>query len=151
VGNYIRSEFGIPQEMILDVSRVYSRDVAPHNAISSLLSKVRRSLSGTIDLLITAVDPNLGFVGSSYRAAGWQLWMTVEPRYYLYCDRRYASPRQLRERFGTANLDELKASHPGQYFERRRAHLLDSLIFCCRTRSPTEAIRLSDKFPLRRR
>jgi hypothetical protein len=150
VGNYIRSEFGIPQEMILDMSRVYSCDVAPYNAVSFLLSKVRRSLSGAIDLLITAVDPNLGFAGSSYRAAGWQLWLTVEPRPYLYCDRRYASPRQLRQRFGTANLDELKASYPGQRFEQRRAHLLDSLIFCCRTKSPTEAIQLSDKCPLRR-
>ena len=30
------------------------------------------------DLLVTAVDPNLGFTGCSYRAANWQQWMTRE-------------------------------------------------------------------------
>jgi hypothetical protein len=151
VGNHIRSEFGIRQEKILDVSRVYSCDAAPPNAISSLLSRVRTSLNDTIDLLVTAVDPNLGFQGASYRAAGWQLWLTVQPRPYLYHNSRYASPRQLRQRFGTSNLDELEASHPDQRFARSRARLLAALIFCCRTRGATEAIQLNGKCPLRRR
>ena len=150
-GDYIRSEFGVPQQMILDVSRVYSCDLAPPNAISFLLSRVRSSLSDKIDLLMTAVDPNLGFRGSSYRAAGWQLWLTVQPRPYLYRNGRYASPRQLRQLFGTSNLDELKTNHPDQRFARSRPRLLDALIFCCRTRCSTEAIQLSDKCPLRRR
>jgi hypothetical protein len=150
VGNHIRNEFDIPQEKILDVSRVYSSDVAPYNAISSLLSRVRRSLRSTADLLITAVDPNLGFQGSSYHAAGWQRWLTVQPRPYFYHNGQYASTRQLRRLFGTSNLDELKASYPGQRFEQSRARLLDSLIFCCRVKRQTEAIKLSDKCPLRR-
>jgi hypothetical protein len=151
VGNHILSEFGIPQEMIRDVSRVYSCDAAPPNAISSLLSRVRTSLNGTVDLLVTAVDPNLGFRGASYRAAGWQLWLTVQPRPYLYHNSRYASPRQLRQRFGTSNLDELEARHPDQRFARSRTRLLAPWIYCCRTRGATEAIQLSGKCPLRRR
>ena len=153
VGTWIHAQFGIPQEASWDVSRVYSCDAAPHNAISFLLSRVRGSLGRSarrINLLITAVDPNLGFTGSSYRAAGWKCWLTVQPRPYLYQDRRYASPRQLRQRFGTSNLAELKAQHPNHRFEYSRNLLLDSLIFCCRINGETETMPLGSQHRLHR-
>lgn len=134
VGSRIQAQFQIPSENVWDVARVFSCDSAPPNAVSFLLARVRNSLARSgrnIDLLLTAVDPNLGFTGSSYRAANWQKWLTVQPRPYLYLDRRYASPRQLRQRFGTSSLAELRASFPNHNFERSRARLLDSLIFCC--------------------
>lgn len=146
VGNQIHVQFGIPQETIWDVSRVYSCDVAPPNAISFLLARVRSSLGRSarnIDLLVTAVDPNLGFTGSSYCAANWQRWLTVQPRPYLYQDRLYASPRQLQQRFGTSNLAELNAKYPTRRFEQSRTRLLDSLIFCCRINGGTETVPLS--------
>ena len=145
VGGQIHAQFGIPLQRTWDVSRVYSCDAAPPNAISYLLARVRSSLrrsSNDIDLLITAVDPNLGFTGSSYRAANWQQWLTVQPRPYLYHERRYASPRQLRHSFGTSNLAELRVMHPRQRFEQSRARLLDSMIFCCRINGETEPVRL---------
>jgi hypothetical protein len=153
VGNWVRIKFGISQETIRDVSRVYSCDAAPRNAISFLLSRVRSSLcrSGkSINLLITAVDPNLGFTGSSYRAAGWQCWLTVQPRPYLYQDRRYATPRQLQQRFGTSNLTELKAQYPNHRFEYSRSPLLDSMIFCCRINGETETMPLGSQHRLHR-
>ena len=153
VGNQIYAQFGIPRETIWDVSRVYSCDVAPPNAISFLLARVRSSLGRSarnINLLVTAVDPNLGFTGSSYRAANWQCWLTVQPRPYLYHDRRYASPRQLQQKFGTSNLAELKARYPSHRFEQSRTRLLDSLIFCCRTNGRTEDIPLSSQHRLHR-
>lgn len=142
VGRQIQSQFGTPIERIWDLSRVYSFDVAPANGISYLLAKVRnviRTELPDVDLLTTAVDPNLGFTGSSYLAANWQRWMSVQARPYLYVDRRYASPRQLRQRFGTANLTELQVKH-GVRVEQSRAKLLDSMIFCCRLRGETEFI-----------
>jgi hypothetical protein len=153
VGNQIYSQFGIPQEAVRDISRVYSCNVAPPNAISFLLARVRDSLScrgRNIELLVTVVDPNMGFTGSSYRAANWQRWLTIEPRPYLYCDRRYISPRQLKQRFGTTNLAELTAKHPGHRFEQSRVRLLDSLIFCCRVKGETEAVPVTLQRRLRR-
>ena len=94
---------------------MYSVDGAPRNAISLLLSKVRTYLRRNFpsaDLLVTAVDPNLGFTGSSYRASNWQQWMTVKARPYFYENGRYVTPRQLRERYGTASLIELEAKFP---------------------------------------
>jgi hypothetical protein len=153
VGNHLNAQFGISQQAILDVSRVYSNNVAPYNAISFLLSKVRNSLrcsDRNINLLVTTVDPNLGFTGSSYRAAGWQHWLTVQPRPYLYHDRRYASPRQLQQRFGTSNLTELRERYHGHRFEQSHTRLLDSLIFCSRITSATEAILPGSQRPLHR-
>ncbi|TDU86629.1 hypothetical protein EV138_0143 [Kribbella voronezhensis] len=152
VGRQLNSQFGVPRERAWDISRVYSFDVAPKNAISYLLARVRtvfRIEMRDVDLLTTAVDPNLGFTGASYRSANWQHWMSIQARPYLYVDRRYASPRQLRERFGTANLVELKA-RPGVLVEQSRAKLLDSRIFCCRVRGETESVPLDDLRVLRR-
>ncbi len=143
VGSQIYAQFGIPQDRTWDVSRVYACDAAPRNAISFLLARVRSSLgrrNRDIDLLVTAVDPNLGFTGSSYRAANWQRWLTVQPRPYLYYDHRYVSPRQLRQRFGTSSLAELQARHPSHRFEQSRTRLLDSRIFCCQLNRATEVV-----------
>ncbi|MDX6249803.1 MAG: hypothetical protein QOF10_3163 [Kribbellaceae bacterium] len=152
VGRQLQTQFGVPRERVWDVSRVYSFDVAPSNAISFLLAKVRnvfRTEVRDVDLLTTAVDPNLGFIGSSYRAANWHRWMSIQARPYLYVDRLYASPRQLRQRFGTANLSELQARH-GAVVEQSRAKLLDSTIFCCRVRGETEFVAPDDQRRLRR-
>ncbi|GAA1652138.1 hypothetical protein GCM10009744_50030 [Kribbella alba] len=152
VGRQLQTQFGVPRERVWDVSRVYSFDVAPSNAISFLLAKVRnvfRTEVRDVDLLTTAVDPNLGFTGSSYRAANWHRWMSIQARPYLYVDRLYASPRQLRQRFGTANLSELQVRH-GAVVEQSRAKLLDSTIFCCRVRGETEFVAPDDQRRLRR-
>jgi hypothetical protein len=143
VGSHICGQFGVAQANIRDVSRVYSSEVAPPNAISFLLARVRDTLrrSGEqVDLLTTAVDPNMGFTGASYRAANWQHWLTIQPRPYLYVDGEYVSPRQLRRRFNTSNLADLKTAHPDYVFESSRVRLLDSLIFCWRLRGETEAV-----------
>ncbi len=143
IGNQLQSRFGIPLGRTWDISRVYSRNAAPPNAISFLLSRVRSTLrrgDQDIDLLITAVDPNLGFAGSSYRAANWQQWFRVQPRPYLYHERRYATPRQLRQTFGTSNIAELQEKYPDHRFEQSRARLQESMIFCCRLSGETAAI-----------
>jgi hypothetical protein len=153
VGRQLQAQFGVPLGAAWDVSRVYSFDVAPVNAISFLLSKVRQVIRReipSVQLLTTAVDPNLGFIGSSYRAANWQQWMSIEARPYLYVDGIYASPRQLRTRYGGANLTELRRTHTGTRFEQSRAKLLDSVIYCCRMRGETAPVAVEDQRRLRR-
>lgn len=152
VGRQLRSQFGVLPERVWDVSRVYSFDLAPANAISFLLAKVRtavRQSEPTAELLVTAVDPNLGFTGSSYRAANWQQWMAIRARPYLYLDRRYVSPRKLREGYGTANLAEVRAQS-GAIVEQSRATLLNSAIYCCRIKGETEVVPAGDQRLLRR-
>jgi hypothetical protein len=142
VGGRLRSQFAISPDRAWDVSRVYSVDLAPANAISLLLSRVRKYVRHNrfpVDVLVTAVDPNLGFTGSSYRASNWQQWMSVHARPYLYEDGCYVSPRQLRERFGTSNISALQANFPGK-FHQSRVRLLESMIFCFRVNGKTEVL-----------
>src|SRR4029453_11837367 len=142
VANQISKQFEISTRRVWEVSRVYSVDDAPRNAISSLLSKVRSHLrrrAHSADLLVTAVDPNLGFTGSSYRAANWQHWMSVRARPYMYENGRYVTPRQLRERFGTSSLVELQVKYPGR-FQQSRTRLLDTMIFCGSVNGETKVV-----------
>jgi hypothetical protein len=152
VGNQINAQFAISPARIWDVSRVYSVDNAPRNSISRLLSRVRhyvhRNLPN-IDLLVTAVDPNLGFTGSSYRAANWHQWMTVKARPYMYENGRHMSPRQLRERFGTANLFELQAKYSSK-FQQSKVRLRDSIIYCCSVSGETTVVPAEDRRRLHR-
>ncbi|MEV6286919.1 hypothetical protein [Kribbella sp. NPDC051770] len=153
VGKQLSRQFGVPAERMWDVSRVYSFDVAPKNAISTLLAGVRKELSrmeSTADLLTTVVDRNLGFTGSSYRAANWQHWLSVRPRPYLYVDGVAISPRQLRLRYGTQSLAEVRARY-GVPVEQSRAKLADSMIWCCRVRGGTEAVDPNERRLVRRR
>jgi hypothetical protein len=152
VGSRIQSQFAIPPQRIWDVSRVYSLDSAPRNAISTLLSRVRiymRHNMSAADLLLTAVDPNLGFTGSSYRAANWQQWMTIKARPYFYECGRYVSPRQLQEQFGSSNLAQLQAKHPGR-FQQSRVRLLDSMIFCSSVNEKTKVVLAQEMHRLHR-
>jgi hypothetical protein len=153
VATQIKTQFGIEPERVWDVSRVHSCDSAPPNAISYLLARVRTALRQShseVDLLATAVDRNLGFSGVSYRAANWQHWITVQPRPYLYHNRSYTSPRQLRERFGTSAMAELQKLHPDQTFEQSRVKLRESLIFCWRIKGGTEVIPAAARLPIHR-
>jgi hypothetical protein len=152
VGSELCTRFAIRPERVWDVTRVYSADTAPANAISSLLSRVRayfRRNAPSADLLVTAVDPNLGFTGGSYRAANWQQWMTVQARPYLYEYGRYVTPRQLRERFGTSSLIELQAKYPRR-FQSSRVKLLDSMIYCCRVNGETKVVPAQERRRLHR-
>jgi hypothetical protein len=142
VGKQITKQFDVPMEAVRDVSRVYSFNSAPPNAISYLLSRVRNHIRKTcpeVQLLSTAVDPNLGFTGTSYLAANWHRWMTIKARPYMYFDEGYVTPRQLRTRFDTTNVGLLKSTYRRR-FEVSSVNLLDSMIFCSRVKGPTESV-----------
>jgi hypothetical protein len=151
VASRIHKRFEIPQTRVLDVSRVYSCASAPPNAISVLLSRVRRALMHTdYDLLTTSVDTNLGFTGASYRSTNWKHWITVQPRPYLYHNDEYASPRQLQRKFGSSNVAELRVTHPAERFAISEVRLKNSLIFAMRLKGETESVSPEDLRPLHR-
>ncbi|TCC29362.1 hypothetical protein [Kribbella sindirgiensis] len=141
VADQVMLQAGVSQEAIWDLSRVYSFTGAPPNAVSYMLAQVRKYFQrrSDVELLTTAVDPNLGFTGSSYLASNWQQWMTVQARPYLYYKGRYMSIREMRASFPTIrSIDELCKAE--RHATRSYAPLQDSLIFCCRVRGATEAV-----------
>lgn len=92
---------GRPAGSSRSISRVFAFEGAPHNCISYLLSRTAKAerRRGFTDL-VTYVNPNLGFSGSSYRASGWTLLGDEPGTSYRYLDRRYITDRELAARFG---------------------------------------------------
>lgn len=72
------------------LSRVFAFDWAPMNTISYLLGQtyrwVRKNLS-SVKVLLTFVNPNLGFTGTSLLASNWKPWLEVETKYLYIADR----------------------------------------------------------------
>jgi hypothetical protein len=93
---------GLPPYVAADetlvVSRVFALDWAPRNAISRLLASVERRLREVrpeVRLLLTYLNPNLGFDGASYRAANWMLFGYEAGTRYGYLDADYITDREI--------------------------------------------------------
>lgn len=91
---------GRSTELARVVSRVFAFEGAPNNSISYMLSRAAREeqCMGVGDL-VTYVNPNMGFTGSSYRASGWELLGNEPGTTYRYVDGRYTTDRELAARF----------------------------------------------------
>src|SRR5207253_687620 len=89
------SSRGVASSAASVVSRVFAFDLAPRNTLSFLLAAVQREERhfGVTDLL-TYVNPNMGFTGTSYYAANWALAAEAPHKYY-YLDDRYITLREL--------------------------------------------------------
>jgi hypothetical protein len=68
-------------------------------------------------ILVTYVNPNLGFTGATYRAANWTRLAREHGTHYSYVDSVYVTDRQLIARFGTADPFVLR-ERLGEQFQR---------------------------------
>jgi len=86
------------------VARVFAFPRAPRNTISRLLAFVARAeVQRGARQLLTYVNPNLGFTGTSYLASGWTLAGDEPGTRYLYVDGAYVTERDLARRFGSSD------------------------------------------------
>jgi hypothetical protein len=106
---------GLPEnvkpESVLVVSRVYAFNSTLSNSISFFMSRARELLRRTqpqITLLLTYLNPNVGFTGASYKADNWVVFGEESGTRYLYLDGDYKTDRFFWERFGSSDLVELK-------------------------------------------
>jgi len=93
------------------ISRVYAIESAPSNSISYLFGRLRRWLKENrpeVTKLLTYLNPNIGFLGASYEADNWTLYGEERDTRYVYVDLDYKTDRHLAEKFGTANVEELR-------------------------------------------
>jgi hypothetical protein len=97
---------GIKTSQVMVVSRVYCFDWSPRNTISYLLSRaikwIRRR-APSIKMVLTYVNPNLGFTGASYKAANWVVFGRELGTRYAYLDNQYVTDRNLASSFGTSD------------------------------------------------
>jgi hypothetical protein len=104
---------GVAQAETTVLSRVFAFDWAPRNTLSFLMARLTRELRRRPTpprLLVTYLNPNVGFTGASYRAANWVLWAREIGARYAYLDGRYATDRELARSFGTSDPAALAAT-----------------------------------------
>ena len=80
------------------VSRVFAFDWAPRNVISYLLARAEAIWTAdapSLRMLVTYLNPNMGFTGASYRAANWVPLGTEAGTRYAYLDGRYITDRHV--------------------------------------------------------
>jgi hypothetical protein len=107
----------VDADEVLVLSRVYATGWAPRNSLSRLLALAGRHLRERtleVKLLLTYLNPNVGFDGASYKAANWTLYGRERQTRYAYLDASYVTDRELTRRFGTSNAGELRRSLGGR-------------------------------------
>jgi hypothetical protein len=93
------------------VARVFAFDWAPRNLISYLLSRAEHLVTSELGpprLLLTYLNPNMGFTGASYRATNWLAFGSERGTRYAYVHGRYVTDRALRNARG---LDAASVEH----------------------------------------
>lgn len=135
---------GIASSGALVLSRLFAFAGAPANTLSFGLSLLARTLSRTmpgIRLLLTYLNPNLGFTGGAYRAANWVGFGTESKQGYLYRNGLYVTERE-------ALAHSSESQRAGYVMERSRLGLrpLELYALALASRSPratTDAARPS--------
>ena len=96
---------------------MYTARWSPQNTLSYVMAKAIRLLRSEAtcpQILLTYVNPNVGFDGASYRAANWTLYGLERGTRYAYLDSVYVTDRELTAQFGTSDagmLTELLGDH----------------------------------------
>jgi len=114
------------------ISRVFAFDWAPRNAVSYLLARTEQlsPLARQARMLLTYVNPNMGFTGSSFRAANWRPIGQETGTRYAYLTGSYITDRQISRlsqpvfghlEFSTMPLRPLLVL--GRFLDRRLSHL----------------------------
>lgn len=100
-------ERGYRPERCMVLSRVFAFPACPKNAVSYLLRRLRCWLKDhkpEVELLLTYVNPNMGFTGACYLADNWTLLAYEGDTRYAYWDQNYITDRKLATRTQNESL-----------------------------------------------
>ena len=114
--DYFRSESGeklpggLRSEPVAVASRFFAFRWAPKNCFTFFWRRMARHLRATYrtELLMSFINPNIGFKGCSHLAAQWSLFALEEGPQYLYVDGNYRTARQLMREFKVSNVSALQ-------------------------------------------
>lgn len=100
----------LKSESVAVASRFFAFRWAPKNCFSFFWKRMARHLRATYrtELLMSFINPNIGFVGSSHLAAQWSLFALEEGPQYLYVDGNYRTARQLMREFKISSISALQ-------------------------------------------
>ena len=107
---------------VLVLSRLFAFDWCPRNTVSYGLGRVfswMRERHPQVKLLISYLDPNIGFLGSVYKATNWVRFGREHKQRYLYLDSNYVTDRSMIDAYGTADLKKLRPELGGRVTSSR--------------------------------
>jgi hypothetical protein len=107
----------VKSSQIVVLSRLFAFDVCPPNTISFGLARmfkiIQSKLSG-VKMVMSYLNPNIGFSGAVYRASNWKLFGLERKERYLYLDGEYVTDRRLIDTYGSAKYDFLSRTLGGR-------------------------------------
>ncbi len=107
---------GIALNQACVLSRVYAFPDAPRNTLSFMFAKLATlAAEAGQRIMLTYVNPNLGFTGVSYRAANWSLFGREHGTRYQYLNGLYVTDRCLDAQYGTAEPGTLRSLLEDRY------------------------------------
>ncbi len=101
----------IEKNQVKILSRMYSFDWVPKNFSSHMIGKSLRMIKNhytDTKMLLTYLNLNLKFEGTSYKASNWKLFAKEQIQKYAYLDDNYVTLRSLIEDFCLTRLDLLQ-------------------------------------------
>lgn len=101
----------VDSENVLVISRIYAFNRAPKYSISYLLGQTYEWLRQNklkVKLLLTYLNKNVGFSGTSLKASNWILFGRESNIKYAYLDGKYITLRALGRMFQTKDINSLK-------------------------------------------
>lgn len=101
----------VAPETVVVLSRFFAFRWAPRNCFSFMFRKVLgavRAQNRNINAVVTYLNKNLGFGGTSYNPSEWKLLALEEGTSYSYVDEKYMTVRDLLQTFGTFDKDVLR-------------------------------------------
>jgi len=130
---------GVRPGSVVVLSRLVTVGDVPRNTWTYAFGRACRwfrEYRSDIRMVLTYLDPNLGFKGASYRAANWKL-LGEEPKgRYVFVDGVPIANRELIRLYGTARFDYLQALL-GSRVERTTAPLQPLSVFGFMMRAAT--------------
>lgn len=104
--------YGINRSNVQVVSRVFCFDWVPMNTVSYMMGHMYRWIRfqrPDVKMLLTYINPNLAFTGSSLKASNWVFFGYENGTRYAYIDKEYTTDRELLRYHGTADSSQLQA------------------------------------------
>jgi hypothetical protein len=100
----------VDPQSVLMLSRFFAFRWAPERTFSYFHGKLRLQLMKEFDtrLMLSFVNPNLGFNGNSYKSANWILFAHEAGTHYMYLNGRYRTMRFFIKNYGVNDADKLK-------------------------------------------
>jgi hypothetical protein len=92
------------------ISRIFTFPRLPPNTASHFIGETIRWIrkrSPAVKLLLTYLNPNVGYQGTIYKATNWKGYAREHNTRYSYFDGNYVTDRFLQKRFGTAARERL--------------------------------------------